>query len=91
MAKKKIVTDPDHQPLAHGVLSEREYEDGGWFQFERWAGVSYFGGHSKHTERYGTIRSDKKIPSRFPIHDCTEGAINDRLEQRIERYEDFDE
>lgn len=88
---KKIVTDPDHQPTSHGILSEREFEDGGWYQFERWAGVSWFGGHSKLTERYGTIRSDTKIPSRFPIHDKYQGAEHEQLEQHTERFEDFDE
>lgn len=90
---KKIKTDPDHQHTSHGVFTNREWEDGGWAHFERWAGVSWFNGHSeyKDKERYGTIRSDKKIPSRFPIHDKYEGAVNGKLEQHIERYEDFDE
>jgi len=64
---KTIKIDPDHKPLDPAPLEEREYEDGGWYQFERWCGISYFGGHSNLTERYGTIRSDKKIKSRFPI------------------------
>ncbi len=64
---KRIKIDPDHKPLDEGALSQREYEDGGWYIFERWAGVSWFGGHNKLTERYGTIRSDTQVPSRFPI------------------------
>lgn len=61
--------DPDHKPIDPAPLGNREYEDGGWYHFERWAGVSWFNGHSeyKDDERYGTIRSDKKIKSRFPI------------------------
>ncbi len=59
--------DLDHQPQDPAPLGEREFEDGGWYQFERWAGISYFGGHSERVERYGTIRSDTQVPSRFPI------------------------
>jgi hypothetical protein len=64
---KQIKIDPDHKPLDNSPLGVREYEDGGWYQFERWAGVSWFGGHSTMKERYGTIRSDTQVPSRFPI------------------------
>ena len=65
----KIKIDPDHKPIDPAPLGEREYEDGGWYQFERWAGVSWFGGHSPHMndERYGTIRTDTQVKSRFPI------------------------
>lgn len=66
-------TDPDHKPLDPAPLGEREYEDGGWYQFERWAGVSWFGGKEQPKERYGTIRSDTQVPSRQPIEEiCSE-------------------
>ena len=64
---KQIKIDPDHKPIDDAPFPVREWEDGGWATFERWAGVSWFGGHSKMTERYGTIRSDTKVPARFPI------------------------
>lgn len=85
--------DPDHKPLEGGPLGEREYEDGGWYQFERWAGVSYFGGHNPRPERYGTIRSDTQVPSRFPIVETPsrQEGINERTEESIERFEDFDD
>ena len=87
----KIKIDPDHRALEdQGPLGEREYEDGGWANFERWAGVSWFGGHAEYKERYGTIRNDMQVPSRFPIVNKT-GELNERLEERIERFEDFDE
>lgn len=87
---KKIKIDPDHKPLEGGPLTEKEYEDGAWYQFERWAGVSWFGGHAEHKERYGTIRSD--TGSRFPIvtTKSRQEGISERTEQSIERNEDFD-
>lgn len=63
----KAKSDADHKPLDPAPLGQREYEDGGWYQFERWAGVSWFGGHTENKERYGTIRCDETIRSRQPI------------------------
>ena len=60
-------TDFDHMPIQTEQLGEREKEDSGWGQFERWAGVSWFGGHNPLKERYGTIRSDTSTTSRFPL------------------------
>lgn len=59
--------DLDHQPQDPAPLPAREWEDGGWADLERWAGISWFGGKEPSKERYGTIRSDTEVPSRFPI------------------------
>jgi hypothetical protein len=90
---KKIKIDPDHKPLDNAPFGEKEYEDGGWYIFERWAGVSWFGGKpedAEYKERYGTIRSD--TGSRFPIvtTKSRQEGISERTEQSIERNEDFD-
>lgn len=83
--------DPDHRPSEARQFTKREYEDGGWVNFEQWAGVSWFGGINPPKEKYGTIRNDKKIPSRFPIHDKVEGKINEQLAKSAKRYPDCDE
>lgn len=85
---KQVKTDPDHKALEDNVLGEREYEDGGWSIFERWAGVSWFQGHNPLKERYGTIRSD--TGSRFPIIDKVKG-LDEKTEECVEKYQDFDE
>ncbi len=60
-------SEPDHVPQDPAPFPAREWEDGGWADFERWCGISYFGGKEPSKERYGTIRSDTQVPSRFPI------------------------
>jgi hypothetical protein len=46
-------------------------EDGGWSQFEAWAGQEWFGGDNPYKERYGssnTVNTTNisNTPSKFP-------------------------
>ena len=62
------------KPISNAPLPVKEKnEDGGWSQFEAWAGQEWFGGDNPYKEQERYDSSNTK--SKFPID--TSGDCND--------------